>query len=119
VQYQEFIAPRLGDTSRVARFIFKPRNDSISLLDAASIRDMFVAYQRLQGVMTAGGGHQYRIADLCWRTPSGVFCARAFAALRILHLSLANACFQTLTAALAAATKIVCCVSTFSLASAA
>lgn len=70
-QYQEYLVPRLGDTSRLVQFIFKPAQDGGNLVALAALRDAFKIQEELEAVRGRGDGKPVQLRDVCWRAADG------------------------------------------------
>ena len=70
IRYQHYLVPRLGDSSRLQSFIFRPETDDGNLITAPAIRDIFKLTAALQNVSTTVDGTRYSLQNVCWRAPA-------------------------------------------------
>jgi hypothetical protein len=67
IKEQRYLIPRLGDTSRLQQFIFRPAEDGGNALTSAAIADMFEVRNALRAVSVSVDGKDYRLATICWK----------------------------------------------------
>ena len=75
-QYQQYLRPRLGDTSRLVQFLLKPAEGSSNLVTVSALRDAFEVQNELRSVRAGSGGRLViGLQDVCWKAVDGAPCA--------------------------------------------
>ena len=71
-QHQEYLQPRLGDTSRLQRFIFEAAEPGGNAFSAGAIRDMFAVHAELAAIVDTSQNPPARLSSLCSKRIDGV-----------------------------------------------
>jgi hypothetical protein len=69
--YQKYLIPRLGDTSRLQQFIFTPVEKGGNVLELRAVRDVFKVQAALAAVSVEVGGKEHALADVCLHSGGG------------------------------------------------